>query len=216
LGLAVFDIDGTLVTGASTERRLFRALFAAGLLGPRQLLAFATFAVRHAPAYGRHVFKKDKAYLAGLGVDEVARFAATWAPGALRPSWFGPAVERLREHRRRGDRVVLLSGTPDFLARVIATELGADDAIGSRCAEAAGRYIAAPPPVHPFGGAKARLLEQLCRDVGVSPADVAAYGDSDHDLPLLRAVGRPVAVRPSAGLARAARSAGWEVVAASG
>jgi HAD superfamily hydrolase (TIGR01490 family) len=216
LGLAVFDIDGTLVTGASTERRLFRALFAAGLLGPRQLAAFAAFAIRHAPRYGRHVFKKDKAYLAGLAVDEVARFAVHWAPGALRSSWFGPAVERLREHRRRGDRVVLLSGTPDFLARVIASELGADDAIGSRCAEAGGCYTAAPPLVHPFGGAKLGLLEQLCREHGASPADVAAYADSDHDLPLLRAVGRPVAVRPAAGLARAARRASWEVITAPG
>lgn len=216
MGLAVFDIDGTLVTGASTERRLFRAMFAAGLLGPRQLVAFAAFAARHVPEYGRHVFKKDKAYLSGLAVDEVARFAAHWAPGALRSSWFGPAVERLRGHRRRGDRVVLLSGTPDFLARVIAGELGADDAIGSRCAEAGGRYTAAPPLVHPFGGAKGCLVEQLCRDLGESPADVAAYGDSDHDLPLLRAVGRPVAVRPAAGLARVARGAGWEIIAASG
>ncbi|MBL8223709.1 MAG: HAD-IB family phosphatase [Chromatiales bacterium] len=216
MGLAVFDIDGTLVTGASTERRLFRAMLAAGLLGPRQLLAFAAFAVRYAPEYGRHVFKKDKAYLSGLAVDEVARFAAHWAPGALRSSWFGPAVERLREHRRRGDRVVLLSGTPDFLARVIAGELGADDAIGSRCAAAGGRYTAAPPLVHPFGGAKCCLVEQLCRELGESPADVAAYGDSDHDLPLLRAVGRPVAVRPAGGLARVARGAGWEIIAASG
>jgi HAD superfamily hydrolase (TIGR01490 family) len=216
LGLAVFDIDGTLVTGASTERRLFRALFAAGLLGPRQLRAFAAFAIRHAPEYGRHVFKKDKAYLTGLAVDEVARFVVEWAPGALRSSWFGPAVERLREHRRRGDRVVLLSGTPDFLARVIASELGADDAIGSRCAETGGRYTAAAPLVHPFGAVKVRLLEQLCRDLGASPAEVTAYGDSDHDLPLLWAIGRPVAVRPAAGLARVARRAGWEVITAPG
>jgi phosphoserine phosphatase len=59
-------------------------------------------------------------------------------------------------------------------------------------------------------------VEQLCRDLGVSAADVAAYGDSGHDLPLLRAVGRPVAVRPAAALARVARSAGWEIIAASG
>lgn len=216
MGLAVFDIDGTLVTGSSTERRLFRALLAEGLLGPRQLLDFAAFAARHAPAYGRHVFKKDKAYLAGLTVGEVAGFAARWAPPALRSSWFGPVVERLREHRRRGDRVVLLSGTPDFLARVIAAELCADQAIGSRCAERDGRFTSAPPLLHPFDADKVPVVKQLCRELGATLADVTAYGDSDHDLPLLSAVGRPVAVRPAAGLARAARGAGWEIIAAPG
>jgi HAD superfamily hydrolase (TIGR01490 family) len=216
MGLAVFDIDGTLVTGRSTERRLFRALLAGGWLGPRQWLAFAGFAVRHGPAWGRHVFKKNKAYLAGLAVNDVAAFAQQWAPAALGSSWFGPAMARLRAHRSRGDRVVLLSGTPEFLARVIAVEVGADAAIGSRCAELDGYFTAAPPLVHPFAAAKVELTQALCRELGVAMADVTAYGDSAHDLPLLRAVGHPVAVRPATGLAHAARSAGWEVLPATG
>ncbi len=108
MGLAVFDIDGTLVTGPSTERRLFLALLQAGFLGHGQLLAFGAFAVRHMPAFGRQVFRKNKAYLAGLPAARVTDFVTSWAPPALARSWFGPAVARLREHRQRGDRVVLL------------------------------------------------------------------------------------------------------------
>jgi HAD superfamily hydrolase (TIGR01490 family) len=216
MGLAVFDIDGTLVTGPSTERRLFRALLQAGFLGRGQLLAFGGFAVRHMPAFGRQVFRKNKAYLAGLPAARVTDFVTSWAPPALARSWFGPAVARLREHRQRGDRVVLLSGTPDFLAKVIAAELGADAAIGSRCAEQAGCFTADPPLVHPFDTAKVGLVQALCRDLGIGLADVTAYGDSTHDLPLLRAVGRAVAVRPETGLALAARRAGWEVLPATG
>lgn len=216
MGLAVFDIDGTLITGSSSERRLFRALLRSGWLGPRQLVAFAGFAVRYAPAWGPHVFKKNKAYLAGLPVGGVATFTQQWAPTALKSCWFGPAVARLRAHGQRGDRVVLLSGTPEFLARVIAAELGADAAIGTRCAERDGCYTAAPPLAHPFAATKVELTQALCRDLGITMADVTAYGDSAHDLPLLRAVGHPVAVRPATGLAHAARSAGWEVLAATG
>jgi HAD superfamily hydrolase (TIGR01490 family) len=214
--LALFDIDGTLVTGPSTERRLFRALLAAGHLGPRQLAAFAAFVPRQLPAFGRHVLRKNKAYLAGLVPAELAAFADQWVPGALAGAWFAPAVARLRGHLAAGDEVVLLSGTPDFVARAIARELGAPAWLGSWLAVQAGRFTAAPPARHPFGAAKLELARELCRARGLALADVAAYGDSVHDLPLLAAVGKPVAVRPDGALARAARHRRWDVVAVAG
>ena len=39
-----------------------------------------------------------------------------------------------------------------------------------------------------------------------------AYSDSESDLPMLRAVGHPVAVNPDATLARVAKEQGWEVL----
>ena len=39
-----------------------------------------------------------------------------------------------------------------------------------------------------------------------------AYSDSESDLPMLRAVGHPVAVNPDAALARVAREEGWEIL----
>jgi phosphoserine phosphatase len=39
-----------------------------------------------------------------------------------------------------------------------------------------------------------------------------AYSDSASDLPMLRAVGRPVAVNPDAELARVAAEEGWRVM----
>lgn len=214
--LVLFDIDGTLVTGPGTERRLFRALLAAGRLGPRQLAAFAAFVPRHLPAFGRHVLRKDKAYLAGLTPAELAAFADRWVPRALAGAWFAPAVARLRAHRAAGDEVLLLSGTPDFVARAIARELGASGWLGTWLAVQAGRFTTAPPVRHPFGAAKLELARELCRARGLALADVAAYGDSAHDLPLLAAVGRPVAVRPDDALARAARRHRWDILAVAG
>lgn len=214
--LVLFDIDGTLVTGPSTERRLFRALLAAGRLGPRQLAAFAAFVPRHLPAFGADVFRKNKAYLAGLVPAELAAFVDSWLPLALADAWFAPAVARLRAHLAAGDEVLLLTGTPDFVARAIAREVGAPAWVGSRLAVRDGRFTAAPPLRHPFGRAKLELARELCRARGLALADVAAYGDSGHDLPLLEAVGKPVAVRPDDALARAARHHRWDVVTVAG
>jgi hypothetical protein len=43
-------------------------------------------------------------------------------------------------------------------------------------------------------------------------AESWAYSDSVSDLPMLRAVGRPVAVNPDAELARIALEEGWQVM----
>lgn len=212
MALAVFDVDGTLVAGPSTEKRLFLFLLRQGWLKPAQLAAFLRFGAVHASEYGWHAWKKDKAYLAGLHCADVEALVAGWVRRSAPRWWFPPCLDRLRRHQAAGDTVVLLTGTPQFLADALAQELGAAQAIGTRCASAAGRFLARPPLRHPFGPAKLELLKALCADLGVTASDLHAYADSAHDLPLLRFAGSPVAVRPDAALRAAAAAAGWEIL----
>ncbi len=125
-------------------------------------------------------------------------------------------MQRLQQHQLAGDGIVLLSGTPQFLAEAIAVALAGAAmpalVIGTQLAAADGRFLPLPPRVHPFGETKRRLVEELCAKRGVAPADVHAYADTVHDLPLLQLVGHPVAVRPDRGLRQAARRAGWEIL----
>ncbi len=212
--LVIFDIDGTLVTGLNTEKRFFLRLLRNGNQGPRQILAYLAYLSRWSVLDGRHVLKRNKAYLTLLSSDKVRRLAADWVASDFHRIWFRPSVERLRRHLARGDRVVLLSGTPDFLATEIAVALGVSEAIGSRCAERAGRFRFGPPLRHPFGHTKLSIARELCARYGVRLDQVTAYADSRHDLPLLEAVGTAVAVRPDSRLAAAARERGWEVIGA--
>lgn len=210
--LALFDIDGTLVTGPGTERGFFRELLRRGLVGPGQLAAFAGFALDHWREYGADLFKKDKAWLVGLPVDEVQAIAVEWVRTGLAHRWHGCCLERLHQHQAAGDRVVLLSGTPSFVAEAIRRELGVDEALGSECAVLDGRFVAGPPRCHPYGEAKLTLARELVRRHGLDLGQVVAYADSIQDLPLLEAVGRAVAVRPDRRLGAIARSAGWEIL----
>jgi HAD superfamily hydrolase (TIGR01490 family) len=214
VGLAVFDIDGTLLTGPSTEKRFFVHLLRSGRIGPRQVLGFAWFLLRWTPRYGRHVFKKNKAYLAWLREDDVRSLAVAWAASALRASWFEPCLARLRRHREAGDTVVLLSGTPQFIADAIGELLGVQQVLGSDCIVVDGRFRARPPLRHPFREEKAAIMKALSRERALVPAEVTAYADSIYDLPLFRAVGTPVAVRPDEELAAFAEASGWEVIGA--
>jgi hypothetical protein len=61
------------------------------------------------------------------------------------------------------------------------------------------------------GPAKAAALTDLAEREGLDLARCAAYSDSVNDLPMLSAVGRPVAVNPDSALRRAARDRGWEI-----
>ena len=212
MALALFDVDGTLIAGPSTEKRLFLLLLRTGRLGPAQVLAFLRFAAEHAADGTSHLWKRNKAYLDGLPCAEVEELAARWVAGSAARWWFAPCVARLRRHQADGDSVALLSGTPQFVADALASALGVNRAIGTLCATDAGRFRAHPPARHPFGAAKVTLAQALCIEYGVTASQVVAYGDSRHDLALLRFAGRPVAVRPDAGLRAAAGEAGWEIL----
>jgi HAD superfamily hydrolase (TIGR01490 family) len=210
--LAIFDIDGTLVRG-STERRFWRYLVARGRQGPRQLLACLWFLLRYSPRYGTHVAKKNKAYLVGLTIGEVERLATEFVTHDILPRLCEPAVERLRQHLRHGDAVALLSGTLEPIARALASHLGVEHVCATVCAELNGRYLARPPARHPFGAEKLALAAQLAARLGTDLRHTSAYGDSEHDLALLEAVGSPVAVWPDQRLLLAARARDWDVIA---
>jgi phosphoserine phosphatase len=164
------------------------------------------------PRYGRDVLQKNKAYLTGLDEAEISRLAVCWAESKLSSAWFRPALERLRQHQAAGDHVILMSGTPAFIAVAIGAQLGIQYTIGSHCAVAAGRFTFQPLQQHPCGIEKLRLAEALAQANGFSRRQIVAYADSAHDAALLDWVGQPVAVRPDDRLAAIAAANGWEML----
>lgn len=210
--LVLVDVDGTLIAGSS-EGLFIGELWRHGRLTPGRLMTALGFALRWAPRFRRHVWKKNKAYLAGLEEAEVAALAERFVAETLRPLVRSPVLRRIDRHRRGGDRVILLSGTLAAIADPLARLVGADGFRATECAMADGRYLAAPPVLHPFHHAKVAVAERLCAEHGVCLAACVALGDSRHDLPLLGRVGEPVAVAPDRELARAATAHGWPILA---
>ena len=119
------------------------------------------------------------------------------------------AVRRIREHRAAGHRTVLITGALDSFVRplaplfdeIVATEL-------RRARRAVHRLPGLPPLV---GEARAAWLRRTPQAHGVDLSGRYAYADSHSDLPMLRAVGNPVAVNPDVALFRAAEARRWPV-----
>lgn len=204
--LAIFDVDGTLVAGRSTEKRFIGWMLHQGHIGPRQVLSAAWFVLRWFPLYGRHVFRKNKAWLNGLPEDLVAREAERFGEQIGDADWIDPAVAELRRHKEQGDVVVLLSGSLQPIVDLVCRRVGADEGIGTKCDVAHGRYTAAPASRHPFYDEKVALLSSICEKYAASENDVTAYADSTFDIPLLSRVGHAAAVCPDRGLAAWARA----------
>ena len=121
------------------------------------------------------------------------------------------AVRRIREHRAAGHLTVLITGAIRPLTRPLvplfdhieAAELAVD---GSGVCTG---FLASSPLV---GESRAAWMRQYAAEHGIDLAQSYGYADSHSDLPLLEAVGRPVAVRPDVPLFRHARQHRWTIV----
>ena len=94
----------------------------------------------------------------------------------------------------------------------MAIVLTFDGAVGSVSEVVDGQYTGRPGGPFTYREGKAQAIRELAEREGIDLAASWAYSDSESDLPMLRAVGHPVAVNPDAELARVAREEGWEVL----
>jgi alcohol-forming fatty acyl-CoA reductase len=212
---AFFDMDGTLLSSNVVETYLWMRLqeMSAGeRLGELGRIAARMPGLlraerRERSAFLRSIYREYAgARLADLDavVDEVLtdHVLSRLAPAAVR---------RIREHRRAGHTTVLVTGAVRPLTRplaplfdhVEAADLATDDR--GVCTG----FLAASPLT---GESRAAWMRQWSTQQGIDLARSYGYADSHSDLPLLTAVGHPVAVRPDVPLSRHARRHRWTVV----
>lgn len=211
--LVLVDIDGTLITAPSSERRFAAHLREQKRIGMGENLRFAWFALRYLPRFGTGVLRKNKAYLAGMAEAEVRDLAEEFVTARLAHALHEPACARLRHHLQLGDEIWLLSGTLNYVAASLARLLRLEHVAATECVIENGKLAARPPKIHPYGHAKLEIARQICAERGFDMQDVVAYADSWADRHLLGEVGTPVAVMPDSKLALHAAAKGWEVLA---
>ncbi len=211
--LAVFDLDRTLSRGDT-----FLAYLAAVLRRRPARLARAwrlpLDTAWHLLGGRDNGWLKERylrALLGGLprpALDaHTAAFLARLLAGGLRPA----ALERLREHQARGDRVLLATASPDLYVEPLAAALGIAEVVCTRTAWSGDTYRGHLVGGNCYGRAKLERVQALVGDGGGGRRIV--YSDHHDDLPLLEWADRGVAVSPTRRLARLARARGLEVAA---
>jgi phosphoserine phosphatase len=131
---------------------------------------------------------------------------------------FPAAIRRVRDHRALGHRTLLITGALDFVVKpliplfddIVCASLATSIPEGAG-ADGVGTYAGELTDVPPTGESRAQLLFDYADAENLSLAESVAYADSASDLPMLEAVGFPVAVNPETRLAAIARKRGWLV-----
>jgi HAD superfamily hydrolase (TIGR01490 family) len=154
----------------------------------------------------RHFYRRyDKAPVAQLDEDSTEMFSQL-----LLAKSFPAAIRRVREHRQAGHRTLLITGALDFAIGPLRPLF--DDVVCARLATRPdGTYRGELTQVPPTGEARASALAEYAEANGFDLGEGVAYADSTSDLPMLEAVGFPVAVNPETRLAALARKRGWLV-----
>lgn len=212
---AFFDMDGTLLSSNVIETYLWVRL--RELNGTQRLTELGRIATkvpsllqaerRERSAFLRTVYREYEGARRDT-LDEIADEHLTdHVLSRLSPA----AVRRIREHRAAGHRTVLITGAVRPLTRPLlplfdhieAAELAVDER--GVCTG----YLSSSPLV---GESRAAWMRSHAAEHGIDMAASYGYADSHSDLPLLAAVGHPVAVRPDVTLFRHARKAHWDIV----
>lgn len=212
MALVFCDLDGTLLRGLSSEKRFFGFLLRSRALGLRQLAAFLIYPLHEYTRLRKEVWKKNKAYLYGLSQTKIKHLAEQFVSQALLADLRPVMKRRLENHLTQGDIVVLLTGTPDFIAWPIAKQLGIAHVAATICDTIGDRFTSNPPGIHPFGTEKVHIAHQISHNFNTILAECTAYADTISDIALLASVLRPVVVYPNRKMRQIAIRCGWEIV----
>ncbi len=120
----------------------------------------------------------------------------------------------IHTHLDEGHQVFLLSGTFQPLLDGLARRLGLHGAIATPLRVAGERYTGNIQPPLNVGAGKLERISRLLLGNGaaIDLKRAYLYSDSIVDLPVLKAVGNPVAVYPDQELASLARTNGWRII----
>ncbi|NNE12154.1 MAG: HAD-IB family hydrolase [Ilumatobacter sp.] len=214
-GAAFFDLDRTLLRGASGE--VFSdAMRAAGLVSrsiPGEKLIYGVFnAVGEtlpSMALARQAvnFAKGRSRAA---VQSAADAVADRLVDMVQP--FAESVFAM--HRDEGRPIVLATTTPYDLVKPFADRLGLDGVVATRYGviDDDDTYSGSLDGPFVWSTGKLAAVRQWAEEHGVDLAKSYAYSDSVYDTPLLAAVGNPVVVNPDPRMVFMAAARRWPTI----
>lgn len=220
--LAIFDLDHTLLQGDTDtlwcdyllQRRLLPAHFAQDNLRLQAQYRSGAVSAQDFSAFYAST-------LACFAPQDLLQLRADFTEQVIAPCIRPQAARVLEQHRQQGDVLVLSSATSLFLITLTAQRLGFEHLLGTTLETTAdGRFTGRTQGVLNMREGKvirlrAWLQTQGWPDVPALWQQACFYSDSINDLPLLQAVGHPVAVTPDPVLRQTAMDHHWPILSLS-
>ncbi|OPX54275.1 HAD-superfamily subfamily IB hydrolase, TIGR01490 [Oceanospirillum multiglobuliferum] len=214
MSLAIFDLDNTLIAGDSDH-------------------AWGEFLVEHG-IVDAHIYKtaNDRFYqnyldgsldimeylsfslrpLAEHSPEQLQKWHQQFMLEKIQPIMLDQANEKLAWHKAQGDFILIITATNRFVTEPIAEHLGVHELIAIEPEMVDGRYTGQVAGIPSFKEGKVIRLRKWLEDKDFDLAETYFYSDSHNDLPLLRLVGKPIAVDPDETLKAEAEQNSWPVI----
>jgi HAD superfamily hydrolase (TIGR01490 family) len=212
---AFFDLDKTVVARSSTLA-FGRPLYREGLISPAVVLkgAYAQLIYQLLGANEERMERSRVALLEltrGWEAERVQRLVRETLQEIIDPLIYQEALDLFDEHRRAGRDLYLVSSSGVEVVRPLAEYLGVPHVIATEAGiDDEGRYDGTLS-FYCYAEHKAVAIRAEAAARGIDLEHSYAYSDSVTDVPMLEAVGHPVAVNPDKELRALALERGWEV-----
>ena len=214
--LAIFDLDNTLLAGDS-DHRWGEFLCDVGLVEAD------TFRLKNDAFYADYQSGQldMTAYLdfvleplTGMARSAVRSLQRQFVTECIEPMLLDKAFDLLNEHRIKGDTLLMMTATHTVVAEPVAARLGFEHWLASGVGIQDERYTgkAQGSPCFREGKVSHLAAWRQRHPEAEDPANSWFYSDSHNDLPLLSAVGHPVAVDPDDTLRSHAETNQWPIM----
>jgi HAD superfamily hydrolase (TIGR01490 family) len=214
MGIALFDLDNTLIAGDSdylwgcflvergivdgaTYERENRRFYDQYTLGELDIYEFLDFQLRP---------------LAEHDMETLQDWRRQYIQEKITPILLPRAHALLDRHRQQDDTLVIITATNRFITGPIATLYGIDHLLATEPETSNDHYTGKITGVPCFQEGKVTWLENWLAEHGQTLQDSWFYSDSHNDLPLLGKVTHPVAVDPDEILRQHASKHNWPVI----
>jgi len=208
---AAFDLENTLIASNVVESY---AWLATRHLSPKKRFEFTLRTLSETPGLWRRDKRDRTDFLRyfyqrykGAPLQQLERDAAEMLSDLILIKSFPAGLRRVRAHRAAGHQTVLITGALDIAVEPLRPLF--DHIIAARIDRKDGKLTGEMLDVPPTGEVRAQLMVDWAEQNGLDPQQGVAYADSASDLPMLEAVGYPVAVNPETRLVTIAERRGW-------
>ncbi|MET0559230.1 MAG: HAD-IB family hydrolase [Solirubrobacterales bacterium] len=215
-GAAFFDLDKTLMAGSS-GMQFARVATQQGLVSRRQLVKWAVEHLRYrlrgtTDDRTTEVLRVGRELITGVPARSFERMNPAVVAAVLMRV-YPQMLDEVHAHQDAGRATFIVSAAGNGVVEPLATVLGMEGGIGTRYeVDAEGKFTGRFDGPFVYGKGKVEAMEAFAARHDIDLASSYAYSDSLSDLPMLRAVGNPVAVNPDLPLAALAAEEGWQVL----
>jgi len=132
---------------------------------------------------------------------------------AILPRVYPQMLDEVHDHQDAGRVTFIVSAAGNGVVEALAAVLGMEGGIGTRYEVGTdGNFTGRFDGPFVYGPGKVEAMQAFAERPEIALDASYAYSDSLSDLPMLRAVGNPVAVNPDPPLAELAKQEGWQTM----